>query len=584
MKALILAAGFGTRLLPYTQTIPKPLFTLLSKPILEHTIKKLVYSGCEQIIINTHHMHEHIENFVKQNKYHNIIQTIYEPVILDTGGAIANVAPFLKESDFFVINSDIISNIDLKKVYKFHKKSNTLATLVLHDQAKFNTVQINNDFFIQNFNTKKNGLAFTGVQVLSPQIFDWFLYKSNYGKPDKPNYGKSDKSDKSDLKVFSSIKIYKKLCQSNHVKAFVDKTIFWSDIGTKDSYSMTSIVLLAASEFKIGYDQIKNIEVDQLAGDGSDRKWYRTKYCDKTFIIADHDICLPHSDERLQINAFINIGNHLSSQLIPLPCIYNYDQFSGMVILEDLGDVHLETIIKKKASNKFTIKLYKKVIDELVNFAVKGIKGFKKEWTCQSQTYSRELILEKECGYFMEEFIQNYLNFDLSLSFNNKLLKEFEYIAENALKYGYTGLMHSDMQSRNIMVKHNNKDSYSIFFIDFQGARPGPLQYDLASLLIDPYVNLKDQVRDELLQYSMEKLKLNKKKRQNFLKCYQFCCLTRNMQFLGAFSFLSQKKKKKKFEQYIPASVKSIQRIVAGLNMNNQLSQLSKLVDRMLHT
>ena len=76
MKALILAAGLGTRLLPYTKVIPKPLFTLMSSPMLEHLIQILVDTGCKQIVINTHHLHEQIKDFVMQNRYRDIIHTI----------------------------------------------------------------------------------------------------------------------------------------------------------------------------------------------------------------------------------------------------------------------------------------------------------------------------------------------------------------------------------------------------------------------------------------------------------------------------------------------------------------------------
>jgi len=350
----------------------------------------------------------------------------------------------------------------------------------------------------------------------------------------------------------------------------VDKNIFWSDIGTKDSYSMTSLLLLAATQFKIDQGAIKNIQVDRLAGDGSDRNWYRVKYNDRSLIVSDHGICMPQSDGLLQINAFIHIGKHLSLKSIPLPHIYNYDKLSGMLILEDLGDIHLETKIKEKNSDKFTLKLYKKAIDELIDFSIKGFIDFNKKWAYQTQTYSKELILEKECGYFMEEFIQNYLKLNFSL---NDFSKEFNHIAEHALKNGFIGLMHRDMQSRNIMVKNSK-----IYFIDFQGARSGPLQYDLASLLIDPYVNLKDQIRDELLQYVIEKLKISLDERENFLQCYHYCSLTRNMQILGAFSFLSQTKKRKKFEHYIPDSIKCLKKLIAYLNMDNKIPKLSKLI------
>ncbi|MBW2653652.1 MAG: phosphotransferase [Deltaproteobacteria bacterium] len=547
MKALILAAGFGTRLLPYTEKIPKALFTVLSIPMLEHVIKKLVATGCEQILINTHHLYLQIDAFIAQKKYTVNIQTIYEPAILDTGGAIANAKPFLKDSPFFVINSDIISTVDLKKIYNFHEKSNCLATLVLHNHDKFNKVKIDEQGYIQKFDSKTDGLAFTGIQVLSPQIYDFF--------PDK--------------KIFSSIEVYQSLCSEKQVQAVVEKNIFWSDIGTPDDYSMTSLLELAASGFGITQDQIKNIQLDPLAGDGSDRNWYRATYKDRSFIVSDHGICLPESDRRLQLNTFLHIGNHLYSKGIPVPRIINHDTLSGMVILDDLGDVHLETQINQKHNSDFTINIYREVMDRLIDFSIKGFYGFKKEWTCQTETYSKELIIEKECRYFIEAFIQNYLNLDITF---HEFSDEFEHIADHALKHGFIGLMHRDMQSRNIMIQNSH-----VYFIDFQSARLGPLQYDLASLLIDPYVNLKDQTKNDLLQYVLKKLKLNGVERQNFLNCYQYCCLTRNLQFLGAFSFLSQIKKKKGFEQYIPDAVKSLKKIMTDLN-TDKLPKLSNLV------
>ena len=546
MKALILAAGFGTRLLPYTQKIPKPLFTLMSKPILDHAIKKLVDIGCEQILINTHHLHNQIKTFIEQKAYNADIQTIHEPVILDTGGAIANVAAFLQDRPFFVINCDIISSVDLKKVYEFHKKSNNLATLVLHDYELFNKVKIDAKGYIRNFDSA-NGLAFTGIHVLSPEIYHYF--------PDK--------------KIFSIIEVYKSLCTKKQVKAFVKKDIFWSDIGTKQSYSMTSLLTLAASQFHIKQDQIKKIQIDVLAGDGSNRRWYRVRFADQSKIISDHGICMPESDELLQLNAFIHIGNHLFSKGILVPRIFDHDALSGIVILEDLGDVHLETRINQKNTDAFTLKTYKKVIDLLIDFSIKGFQGFKKEWTCQTETYSKELIIDKECRYFMEAFIQGYLNLDIDF---HEFTNEFDHISVHATRHAFTGLMHRDLQSRNIMISNNQP-----FFIDFQSARTGPLQYDLASLLIDPYVNLKDHIQKDLVQYTMEKLKLTPKERCRFLACYQYCCLTRNLQCLGAFSFLSQIKNKKKFEQYIPDAVVSLKKILMDLN-TEKLPKLSKLV------
>ncbi len=548
MKALILAAGYGTRLLPHTLKIPKPLFTLNSIPILAHLIKQLIEHGCEQIFINTHHLHEQIEAFVNQLP-HNVC-IIYEPVILDTGGAIANAKSYLEQAPFFVINSDIISNVDLTSVYASHIRSNCLATLVLHDCEKFNKIAVDTEGYIQNFDSTKNSLAFTGIQVLSPEIFNYFPRK----------------------KIFSSIDVYKELAHHKKVKAFIKKKMYWSDIGTKDSYSMTSLLELSALEFGVKRDSISNIKVQKLAGDGSDRLWYRASYENQSFIIGDHGICLPDTESFKQLNSFVYISRHLFSKKIPVPRILNHDTLSGMVIMEDLGDTHLGTVAKQQEDVLSLLILYQKVIDRLIEFSAKGFQGFNIKWTCQTATYSKEMILEKECRYFLDAYINGYLNLDVSWQ---DLEDEFVYIADHALENGYTGLMHRDCQSRNIMIFGGQP-----FFIDFQSARIGPLQYDLASLLIDPYVCLNDYIRKTLLDYTIEKLNLNPTDAEAFKKSYYFCCLTRNLQFLGAFSYLSRVKKKIGFEHYIPFAVNILKNNIMGLKTNKipKLTQLIKMI------
>jgi aminoglycoside/choline kinase family phosphotransferase/choline kinase len=545
MKALILAAGYGTRLLPHTLKIPKPLFTLNSIPILEHLIKQLSEHGCEQIFINTHHLHEQVEALAARLPFD--IHTIYESVILDTGGAIANVRSFFKDAPFFVINSDIVFNLDLTRVYTAHMASDCLATLVLHDYEPFNKVSVDGQGYIQSFDSKTGGLAFTGIQVLSPDIFEYL--------PDK--------------KIFSSIEVYHDLIHHKKVKAFVEKEIYWSDIGTIESYSRTSLLALSASQFGLKQDRIKDIQVQKLAGDGSDRLWYRVSHDNSSFILGDHGICLPDTESLKQITAFIHIGRHLFSQGIPVPRILNHDRLSGMVILDDLGDVHLEALAKQQKDTPALVKLYQDVIDRLVEFSIQGARGFNPEWTCQTPTYSKELILEKECRYFMDAFINGYLNQNVS---RQTLADEFDYIADQALEDGFTGLMHRDCQSRNIMIRKGQP-----FFIDFQSARIGPLQYDLASLLFDPYVNLEEEVKEDLLNYAVKKLNLNSIQEKAFIRNYRFCCLTRNLQFLGAFAYLTRIKKKICFEQYIPFAVNSLKHIIMGLNPD-RIPKLAKLI------
>ena len=120
---MILAAGLGTRLLPYTKKTPKPLFPVSGRPILEIIINLLQDAGCHEVIVNTHHLHHKIEDFLKNLRSAIPITTCYEPSILGTGGAINNVRGFWDNQPFIVINSDIVTDINLKKAYDSFQSS-----------------------------------------------------------------------------------------------------------------------------------------------------------------------------------------------------------------------------------------------------------------------------------------------------------------------------------------------------------------------------------------------------------------------------------------------------------------------------
>ena len=151
MKALILSAGLGTRLLPHTKYLPKPLFPIAGRPLLDIIIHNLYDAGCREMIINTHHLHEQVELFASAHPYAPLLATRYETDILGTGGAMKNVADLLGSKPFLVINSDILTDIDIGEVYDFHLSHDYPATLVLHDYAIYNNVSVAKDDLIIGF-------------------------------------------------------------------------------------------------------------------------------------------------------------------------------------------------------------------------------------------------------------------------------------------------------------------------------------------------------------------------------------------------------------------------------------------------
>jgi aminoglycoside/choline kinase family phosphotransferase len=234
-----------------------------------------------------------------------------------------------------------------------------------------------------------------------------------------------------------------------------------------------------------------------------------------------------------------------------VPAIYFAEAFAGLVFLEDLGDVGLQSSARAEPERRKTLAVYRQVVDALIALATDGAEGFDPDWTYQSRAYDREVILERECRYFCEAFLKGYAGLDFGF---DDFADEFKRLADLAMADSIEGFMHRDMQSRNIMLKEGR-----CYFIDFQGGRLGPVQYDLASLLIDPYVGLAPEEQAHLLDYALQRMARRRPlDAARFRRGFAACALCRNLQVLGAFGFLSTVKGKTQFIRYIPAALQGL--------------------------
>jgi NDP-sugar pyrophosphorylase family protein len=183
LKAMILAAGFGTRLLPLTKTVPKPMVPVLNRPLLEHTIDLLRSFNIKDIAVNVHHLPDQvIEPFGDGSQLGVNLKFFREEKILGTAGGIKAAQRFLENGPFMVINSDIIVDIDLNRVLEFHRGKQSCLTLVVREDAspkKYDPIEIDKDNRIVHFvgassmelpdNTRR--VMFTGIQIMEPEIF-----------------------------------------------------------------------------------------------------------------------------------------------------------------------------------------------------------------------------------------------------------------------------------------------------------------------------------------------------------------------------------------------------------------------------
>jgi aminoglycoside/choline kinase family phosphotransferase/dTDP-glucose pyrophosphorylase len=551
MKALVLAAGLGTRLKPYTHSLPKPLFPVGGKPLLARHLTALAQAGCTAVAVNTHHLHTQIEVFLASRDWGMPVRVSYEPEILGTGGAMKRLAAFWGNAPFLTINADVVCDLDLAAIYRAHLEHDCLATLVMHADPRFNSVAVDRSGRIRMMPPRalrqapadSRLMAFTGIHVVDPRVLA--------GIPEGQAY--------------SIIDAYQEMLdQGETLRAHLPARFYWRDIGTPAEYRRTAYEQLVPQAFAAAFGDafgaasggpppsFDAVKRTALAGDGSDRRWYRLEIGSRRLILADHG--LREGAPPAEADAYTAIGRHLHRCGVAVPRIYTADPFSGLVFCQDLGDENLMARIGTMTPDDPTgdiEKSYRQVIDALLKLAIEGAAGFDAHWTYQSKAYDRELILEKECRYFLTAFINGYLGFDAAYA---DLADEFGALADDLLASGVAGLVHRDMQSRNIMW-HGGR----CYFIDFQGARPGPLQYDIAALLIDPYVHLDPELQERLfdhfcrqattrLPYDPERLEHG----------YRLCRVTRNLQILGAFAHLSREKGKPGFEAYLPTAATTL--------------------------
>ena len=178
-KAIILGAGFGKRMRPITKKIPKPLVNINGITLLENSIKFLSSLGIKDIVINAHHLHKEMTNFVKRKKFSSKIRVVVEKrKILDTGGGILNASRKFKKQIFFVLNPDTLWRKGYKKEFRKLEKvyiKNKKPTILIVSKNKSFDRSFKGDFNL-NFKSevlrqKNNKFIYTGAQIMNRSVF-----------------------------------------------------------------------------------------------------------------------------------------------------------------------------------------------------------------------------------------------------------------------------------------------------------------------------------------------------------------------------------------------------------------------------
>jgi len=293
--------------------------------------------------------------------------------------------------------------------------------------------------------------------------------------------------------------------------------------------------------------------VSRLTGDGSDRFFLRLTGPDWRRIAVLPSPTLEKGRE--ESASFWLIGRHLRKRGVPVPELYGFDRETGLVLCEDLGDVLLHDKLRLgDLGEAEVLRFYRMALDLLLEMQLKGAAGFDPAWCWDTGNYDRQVMLTRESGYFWEACCRDLLGLRKPPGLDN----EFSDLAELAGREPGGFFLHRDFQSRNLLIREDR-----LRILDFQGGRLGPLGYDLASLLNDPYVALPEEVKNGMFAYYRQNLGAERADLAiSFDEGYLWLALQRNLQILGAFAFLSRVKGKTFFRAFLRPAAENLSRLL----------------------
>ena len=493
-KAVVLAAGHGTRLRPFTCATPKPLMPVWGETMLERIVRMLRERGVDDIVVNSHHLHEQIR--VWTDEYRKAAQAAgdkvrikvsYEPEILGNGGVLNPLREWIGEDPFYLVSSDIVmENVpDLEKPFERLKTSGCIG-VALVTEAGPRTIEVEPESkFVTCWKSPDPGVegtfTYCGFSILKPEIL-------KYVEPTG----------------FSSIiAAYEKaMMEGKFIRAVEAKDFLWEDAGTIQRYI----------DLNRDGDDNGFADIPQLKAVGATNpKFLGARGSERVFFGCDQGIAVMYDDGNRDENGkYPGHARWLKAKGIPVPEILAEDPAKKVMLMSNAG-----------TERKMSLADYVKVVETLVRFNALGSEpdvpaDLLPPFDDETWEWERNLFAKYCLG----------ANFQMEMP--DAVWKELESVAE-ILEKEPKALVHRDFQSTNVLWKGND-----LAFIDFQGMRLGPAAYDLASLVYDPYVTFTEGERRALVA-----LYAKTAGRPEFERVLPIAAVQRLSQCLGAYGRLA---------------------------------------------
>ena len=497
-KAVVLAAGYGKRLKPFTGATPKPLMPVWGEPMIERIVGLLRSRGVDDIVVNAHHLSDQIVAWVEEYKAKSAagervsMRVSFEPEILGSGGALDPLREWIGEDPFYLVNGDIVvENVPELPV----PSGETIGTCLVTEQGP-RTIEVEPEHgYVTNWKSDDSGydgtFTYCGFALLSPEILR-YVPKG----------------------AFSSIvEAYEKaMVDARFMKSVVSPELLWEDAGDVGRY------------IDLNRDGEDNAFADipqlKAAGGAEKVEFLGSRGSDRVFFRLDGDrVAVLYDDEKRGENArYAGHARWLRAKGIPVPEILFDDPAIKTTVMADVG-----------GEKRMTFEDYVEVVGALVRFNSLGACFTAGEAGGDAPPELEPRFDAAMWKWERELFREHCLGARFRREMSADVERELEAVAAR-LEAEPTALVHRDFQSTNILWR-NGRHS----FIDFQGMRLGPAVYDLASLVYDPYVTtLSAREREALVA-----LYAKTSGRAETLDVLPFAAVQRLVQCLGAYGRLA---------------------------------------------
>lgn len=537
--ALILCAGYGTRLRPLTDKLPKPLLPVRGKPAIFTVMDKLRAAGVDDFLINVHHLPEKFAEIfelppdsfkrgrlAKTHYCDSSVRLVFEPQILDTGGAVKNILPFIDTSKPLVVhNGDIYFDCPADEFLSAAQENVSdaacAATLCLRSGGNMPNVGVDS---LGNVCDMRFALAapyekiaqYAGFFVLNPLIFDRFR--------------------RAKTAKFSVVDIFlDALRAGERIAGFFADGGEWADIGTRAEYArlnsrgLPDEWVALAELCECGFEP-NEADIRKVAKGASTRAFYRFSKGGEKLVGCFY------SDLPRENFLYAPIAEFLCGCGVPVPKILYHDAQKKIIVMEDAGERDIGELQAEEMRGAYFAALRAAKI-----LHTKASEKFAANPIELCPPFDADLY-RWEQDYFYRECAQGVFGINIP-----RPDPDFEVLTRRLLDFPRR-LLFRDFQSQNIMVSEGG----DIRVIDFQGMRLGNPFYDVASLLFDPYVErlggeFIDDALGEYLDFLPDASFPGFAESREMLN---FAGVERLLQALGAYGFLSAKKGKTEYVKY----------------------------------